>query len=52
MLSRALATLSVALFLTQITQAQDSPPIKVETHLVDTTISVHDSSGGLLNNLI
>ncbi len=31
--------------------AQGFPPLKVETHLIDTTVSVHDTTGGLVNDL-
>jgi Ca-activated chloride channel family protein len=43
--------LLAALFLTFTASAQSFPPLKVETHLIDTTVSVHDSSGGLVNDL-
>lgn len=31
--------------------AQDTPVIKTETHLIDTTVSVHDTNGGLVQDL-
>ncbi len=40
-----------ALFLTVTALGQGFPPLKVETHLIDTTVSVHDASGGLVNDL-
>ncbi|SNT37947.1 Ca-activated chloride channel family protein [Granulicella rosea] len=34
-----------------LSSAQNLPTLKVETHLIDTTVSVHDSSGGLVRDL-
>jgi Ca-activated chloride channel homolog len=31
--------------------AQDAPVLKVETHLIDTTVSVHDANGGLVQDM-
>jgi len=51
MISNASGFLATTLLLTSICAAQNFPPIKVETHLIDTTVSIHDASGGLVNDL-
>ena len=51
MFSAASKLLAAALLLSPVCPAQNFPPIKVETHLIDTTVSVHDASGGLINDL-
>jgi Ca-activated chloride channel homolog len=43
--------LAATLFLPLCAFAQDFPPLKVETHLIDTTVSVHNTAGGLVNDL-
>ena len=40
-----------ALLLASSLAAQNVPVFKSETHLIDTTVSVHDTNGGLVQNL-
>jgi Ca-activated chloride channel homolog len=43
--------LAATLLLILTAPAQDFPTLKVDAHLIDTTVSVHNASGGLVNDL-
>jgi Ca-activated chloride channel family protein len=49
---RAAVALSLMLLIpSTLIRAQGIPDIKIETHLIDTTLSVHDAEGGIVTGL-
>jgi Ca-activated chloride channel homolog len=48
---RFLFLLSSTFLLTAFSYAQGIPVLQVETHLIDTTLSVHDADGGIVTGL-